>query len=448
MFSSFSSFSLPRFGFGRDSGSSTAIDIPSVEVHDIETSTDKRDRTLKHLLKLNHTNYSILYNRLRFHNHTPHLLGSAYLLGSPPEHLNDIYEDAARNEGHEPWVDSPSEIALHDYRDFLGQRNYQRAWVDFFEDQLVLHGYEWKRVVAKFLFERGPKGSATEEPMFSCLTAGLAHPLIHLGYAYELNSREVAMEAMGLAATCFDARLAGLLESGTNPTTYSTGDLFEVFAHVNSDDRLDGVFEHHGGDNLSKLLGDAKLTSILVEHWSAWKITDPTKDFAQSQALAAALLVSSAPSVRGHGWDFFLVHLLTSSHAVRILIPFLEPQYHVRLVKEWLLIALAIYIAQLRPLIKTSYITDVDLAGRNWVFVSKQAVEGPYKFDAHFVKACRALYEADKVWGESGPNGEENYWLKAAVKFAGEFAGWGGFGEEDDQMGEELRRDMAERQKA
>ncbi|ETI19306.1 hypothetical protein G647_09138 [Cladophialophora carrionii CBS 160.54] len=456
MFSSFTSFSLPRFGFGRGSGSgsSTAIDIPAVEVHNIETSTDKRDRTLKHLLKLIHTNFSILYNRLRFHNHTPHLLGSAYLLGSPPEHLNDIYEDAARNEGHEPWVDSPSEIALHDYRDFLGRREYQRAWVDFFEDQLVLHGYEWKMVVAKFVFERGPKGSANEEPMFSCLTAGLAHPLIHLGYAYELNSREVAMEALGLAATCYDARLAGLLESGMEPAAnprpaaYSTGSLLEVFARVNGDGRLDGVFDHYGGDNLSKLLGDATLTSILMEHWSAWKISDPTKDFAQSQALAAALLVSSAPSVGGHGWDFFLVHLLTSSHAVRILIPFLDAQYHVQLVREWLLIALAIYIAQLRPLIKTSHITDVDLAGRGWVFVSKQAVEGPYKFDAHFVKACRALYEADKVWGESGPDGEDKYWLKAAVKFAGEFAGWGGFGEEDEQAEEELRTDRAERQKA
>jgi hypothetical protein len=317
----------------------------------------------------------------------------------------------------------------------------------------VLHGYEWKKVVAKFVFERGPKGSANEEPMISCLTAGLAHPLIHLGYAYELNSREVGMEALGLAATCYDARLAGLLESGlgrdksaSSPSlTDSTGSLLEVFARVNGDARLDGVFKQFGGDNLSKLLGDAGLTSILMEHWAAWEISDPTKDFEQSQALAAALLVSSAPSVGGHGWDFFLVHLLTSSHAVRILIPFLDPQYHVRLVREWLLITLAIYIAQLRPLIKTSYITDVDLAGRAWIFVTQQAVEGPYKFDAHFVKACRALHEAEKVWGEAGPNGEEQYWLKAAVKFAGEFAGWGGFGEEDVEAEEELRRDLAAR---
>ncbi len=291
-------------------------------------------------------------------------------------------------------------------------------------------------MVEKFVFERGGKGTSNEEPMFSCLTAGLGHPLIHLGYAYELNSREVAMEALGLAATNYDGRLAKLLESGApvdksaNPLTYSTSNLFEIFARVNGDSRLDGKFEH-GSDNLSKLLEDKVLTSILMEHWSAWKITDPTKDFEQSQALATALLIASGPSVGGNGYDFFLVHLLTTSHAVRILIPFFDAKYHVTLVKEWLLITLAIYIAQVRPLIKTSYITDMDLAGRDWDFVNKTALEGPYKFDAHFVKGCRAMKEAEKVWGENGPNGEQRYWLKAAVKFAGEFSGWF-FGEEDE----------------
>lgn len=365
------------------------------------------------------------------------ILGSAYLLGGTADHLNEIYEDAAGNEGHEPWEDSPSEIALHDYRDYLGKREYQRAFVDFFEDQLVLHGYDWKEVVEKFLFERGSRKSDNPLPIFNCLTAGLGHPLIHLGYAYELNSREVAMEALGLAATCYDGKLASLLESGlgsshtsttANPVVYSTNNLFEVFARVNGDKRLDSAFEHYGGDNLSHLLADPVLTSILLEHWHAWKITDPTADFAQSQALAAALLISSGSSVGGHGYDFFLVHLLTTSHAVRILIPFLDAQHHLPLVREWLLITLAIYIAQLRPPIKREYITDFDLQGRDWSFVVHTALEGKHKLDAHFVKACRALKEAERVWGDD--NGEQ-YYLKAAVKFASEFDGWGGFGVED-----------------
>ncbi|OQV07277.1 hypothetical protein CLAIMM_11733 [Cladophialophora immunda] len=443
MFSSLTSLSSFGRGFGRSSTSAAdAIKIPPVEVHDVETSTDKQGRALKHLLKLNHVNFSILYNHLRFHNHTPHILGSAYLLSSSADHLHAVYEDAAANEGHEHWVDSPSEIAPHDYRDYLGKREYQRAFVDFFEDQVVLAGYDWKRVVEKFLFERGnaKKGELNAEPIFNCLTGGLGHPLIHLGYAYELNSREVAMEALGLAATCYDEKLAKLLETATsasqsaNPPTYSTNDLFEVFARVHGDSRLDGVFEHLGDANLTHLLSDPALTAILLEHFRAWQIVDPTKDFAQSQALATALLIASAPSVGGHGWDFFLVHLLTTSHAVRILVPFLDAPHHVPLVLEWLLIALAIYIAQLRPPIKKEPVADFDLRGRGWDYVAREAVGSKWKFDAHFVKACRAMREAARVWGD-----DDEFYLKAAVRFASEFNDWGGFGVEEEGTGEVSR---------
>ncbi|KEF52169.1 uncharacterized protein A1O9_11796 [Exophiala aquamarina CBS 119918] len=437
MFSSLLPRSLPTFGLGRG-GTGESIQIPAVEVHDVEVLSDKRGRRLKHLLRLNHATYSILYNRLRFHNHTPHHLGSGYLLGGTADHLNDIYEDAVANDGHEPWKDSPSEIALHDYRDYLGKREYQRAWVDFFEDQLVLEGYEWKDVVGRFIYERGSKGSANEWPLFNALVSGLGHPLIHLGYAYELNSREVAMEALGLAATCYDPKLAGMLEHSPSSQSNSTNDLYEVFERVHSDKRLDGAFDKYGGDNLSRLLADEALTTILLEHWSSWKIADPTRDFAQSQQLATNLLIASGPAVGGHGYDFFLVHLLTTSHAVRILIPFIPREHHVKIVREWLWITIAIYIAQLRPAIKKSSVTNFDLRGRDWAFAKHTALEGKKKLDAHFVKAIRAIKEVHKLWGD--PEDAENFFLKAAVRLASEFDGWGGFGAED----EEAERDMEE----
>lgn len=77
MFSSFIPSSLPHFGFGR-AKTAQAITIPSVEVHDIEVLSDKRGRRLKHLIKLNHATYSILYHSLRFHNHTPHVLETPF----------------------------------------------------------------------------------------------------------------------------------------------------------------------------------------------------------------------------------------------------------------------------------------------------------------------------------------------------------------------------------
>lgn len=434
MFSSFFSGGVPKFGFGRTSNVG-AIDIPAVEVHDVEISTEKRDRRLKHLLKLNHANFSILWHNLRFHNHTPHLLGSAYLMGGSADHLTNIYEHAT-HEGHEGWQDSPSEIALHDYRDFLGKREYQRAWVDFFEDQLVDHSYDWKLVAARFLFERGKKNESNPRPMFSCLTAGLGHPLIHLGYAYELSSREVGMEALGLVATCYDPKLAALLEanpastsnaSASNPATYSTSNLFEVFAHAQSDKRLDSHFTKLGDDNLSRLLSDSSLTSILVEHFNEWEITDPRLAFEQSQRLATALLISTSPvkPIYGHGYDFFLLHVLTTSHAVRIIIPFLPAEHHIVLLREWLLITLALYIAQLRPTVSAQSIKEYDLNGKTWDDTFQLALEGEHKFDEHYVKGIRAMKEAAKVWGD-----DDRYFEKAAVKFALEFEEWQGFSQE------------------
>lgn len=72
MFSTFAlPFSLPRIF--KAASSRPSIAIPSVEVHDVELLHEKRARTLKHLLKLNHVNHSIVYHNLQFHNHMPHV---------------------------------------------------------------------------------------------------------------------------------------------------------------------------------------------------------------------------------------------------------------------------------------------------------------------------------------------------------------------------------------
>jgi hypothetical protein len=413
----------------------SGVNIQSVEIHDIETASDKAGRRLKHLLKLNHAEHSILYNHRRFHNHSPHILGSAYLLKASADHLNNVYEDISKHDNLEPWEDSPSEIAEHDYRDQLGQREYQRAWVDFFEDQLVESGYDWKAVVNKYLFATGPKGSTNQYAIFDTIVAGLGHPLIHLGYGYELDSREVVMEALGLAATCYDKQIADLATRPPPKRIESpTTDLFEIFERVHKDKRFDDLFTNPGGDNLSNLLADPKLVEVLLSYLHSWTIHDPTKQFSQSQHLASLLVIATSPNLPspGHGYDFFLVHLLTTSHAIRILLPFFPANTHMRLVKQWLLITLAIYIAQQRPFLLAAAEAQksYDLKGRDWKFVEEQALKGPHKYDAHFVKGCRAMLEGAKTWGD-----KDQWFLKCGVRFADEFNGWAGFGVEMDENG-------------
>jgi hypothetical protein len=81
----------------------------------------------------------------------PHLLGSAYLLGANVDQLQTIYD--AESKELEEWKDSPGEISDGDWREYLGDRRYQRAFVDFFEDELALKfGYDWKRVAEEYLF--------------------------------------------------------------------------------------------------------------------------------------------------------------------------------------------------------------------------------------------------------------------------------------------------------
>lgn len=51
---------------------------------------------------------------------------------------------------------------------------YQRAYVDFFEDQLVLNGYDWRKVLSDYLF-------TGKEPLFNCMIAGRMSFYLHTG---------------------------------------------------------------------------------------------------------------------------------------------------------------------------------------------------------------------------------------------------------------------------
>ncbi|KAL7627418.1 hypothetical protein AAE478_001611 [Parahypoxylon ruwenzoriense] len=388
---------------------SQTIDIPPVEVHNVETAPEKRPRTLKHLLKANHVNYSILYHGLKFHNHMPHILASAYLLGANVQQLHKIYDEKSKT--LEPWEPSPAEVVQDDWRDFLGDPRYQRAYVDFFEDALVLkYNYRWKGVVEEYIL-------GGKEPLVNCLIGGLGHPLIHLAYAYEVDSREVAMEALGMAATQYNFLHKYIDDpSYAKPSPIKPATPTELLVKLSNDSRLDGSFRESGPDNIVPLF--QKHEDIVMEYWNAWVLDDPAKQFELSQEAAVALLVATVP--RGaHSYNFFMCHILTASHAVRILLPFIPPEFRINLVRQWWLFAITVYIVELRPKIDPDYIQPGDVAGKQWNYVEDKAINGPYATDAHFVKCVRAIKEAARTWGDV----HERY-LGAAVRFADDFNGW------------------------
>jgi hypothetical protein len=352
---------------------SKSIDLPSVEIHDVETAPEKRPRTLKHLLKANHINHALIYHNLQYHNHMPHLLGSAYLLGANVDQLQHIYDVESKE--LEGWEDSPGEISDTDWRDYLGDKRYQRAFVDFYEDELALKfGYDWKRVAEEYLF-------SGKQPLFHGFIGGLGHPLIHLGYAYELSSRELGMEALAMGSTSYNFLHKYLDDAAySKPSTYSTTSPLEILHKIQSDTRFDGLFDSRGSGNIEPLFQNHE--NLVLEHWNAWTISDPNKQFADSQEAAVALLVRTVQPGT-HAYDFFMVHLLTTSHAVRILLPLIPKKFHISLVRAWWLLVIAVYVAQLRPKIDD----DIEVKpAQGWKYVEDKAVNGAWATDAHYVK--------------------------------------------------------------
>jgi hypothetical protein len=209
----------------------------------------------------------------------------------------------------------------------------------------------------------------------------VGHPLIHLGYAYELSSKELAMEALAMAASSYNYMHKYLDNpSYTKPSTYSTSSPLEILHRIENDVRLDGLFNGRGDGNIETLFNNHE--DLIMEHWNAWTIDEPIKQFKDSQEVAVTLLVRTVQPGT-HSYDFFLVHLLTSSHAVRTLIPLIPKRFHVNLVRQWWLFTIAVYIAQLRPRICDD-IEEKPIKG--WDYIEDKAVNGIWATDAHFVK--------------------------------------------------------------
>ncbi|CUS08665.1 unnamed protein product [Tuber aestivum] len=405
---------------------------------DPSASSDKRDRTLTHLLRLNHHNHTLLYSQeLRFHNHLPHALGSAYLLGAPSEHLTKLYE--SESEPLEPWPPTtPGEIARDHWREHVSDRRYQRAYLDFFEDELVRLGYDWRRVVAEYLF-RGP------EPLIFGGMGGLGHPLIHLGYAFELGSKEVGMEALSLFATnynllhgYFDVEFStaggdGVPADGSSLTTTTTAcvcsDPLEIIGRIGADPAFRGIFSHPGSDNIALLL-QLREKEVLA-YYHQFEIVSPADAHKSLNRLAALLLTCSHDPGRPE-FDFFVVHLTTVSYAIRTLLPEAPEEYALPLVKMHWLFIIVVYVAQLMRGVRPELLEGVDLRGRGWADVVHKALDrgegsgsGGKMEDAHYLKAVRALKDSAQLWKD-----QEEFYLKAAVKFAWEFERWS-FGSEE-----------------
>lgn len=173
--------------------------------------------------------------------------------------------------------------------------------------------------------------------------------------------------------------------SYTKPVEKPKTDLLEILSLVANDKRFDSLKVLNTADEGEMLAADPKLEEIMLEYWNSWDLSDPKKQFEESQRAATAVLLGTITD-KSPKYDFFLLHSLTGSHAARVLLPLIPSKWHMSLVRQWWLFTLTAYVMQKRPAVDVSRITDYDLKGRDWTYVVRDALEGKHAHDPHYVK--------------------------------------------------------------
>lgn len=357
---------------------------------------------LNKLLLHSFKNYQTLFNELTFHNHNAHHLGSLYLLGASDNKLEEAYETMCKE--MDPYESSPEKITLSNWRQFLGNKHFCKSYADFFHEQLTTNGNNWQTKFNEFLLEN------KQEPLINGVIGGVAHPLIHIGYAYELNNEIVGAEALTMAAVCYNYlhKTVDQLQPPNSPCKTA----LEIFHNIRSDIHLP-IYDKPGVGNLEKTV--KTYHDLVLSHYNQWKINTENIDKTIEELFDLSVYVYGATHKSEQiEFDFFLLHLLTSMHAIRMIRPHIDDlQIFQHILFQYFYFAIILYITQLRPEINEKLIHDysIDNSTKNWNYVIDRSLNTALVDDAHLVKIIRALRDAEQVYGN-----KNDFYLKMAVK--------------------------------
>jgi len=253
-----------------------------------------------------------------------------------------------------------------------------------------------------------------KHPLINGLVGGLAHPLISLGYAFELDSAVVGSEALSLAAVCSNYLhdVVDKLKAPSNPSKTA----FEVIEDIHKDNKF-AKLSSPGIDNLESVVGNENPN--LLNHFNDWNIDqDPNKAIEELNDLAVYIFAATHEKNNIH-LDFFFLHLVTAMAAVRVLAKEFDKELMHGILLQYFYFLEALYVSMCRPEIKKSLLLDYDVKGKDWDYVIDKSLNSSNSKDAHFVKVIRALRDGEQAFGK-----KDGFYLKAAVKVVDNGSHW------------------------
>ena len=198
-----------------------------------------------------------------------------------------------------------------------------------------------------------------------------------------MDSKDIGMEALVLTSVQHNFLYKYSSDSSyTKASPLSTNSVLDLITKMSKDERFSKLpkdIDFQAWDDTF-----AQNEDLLMEYWNGWSISDPLRDFEASQQAAVDLFVSSVDP-KSSLYNFFVVHLLTTSYAVRVLLPFFPAQYHISLVRQWWLLVIAVCVMKGRPCPNHDNV-EKKLEQRDWKYVQDKAINSAWSNDAHYVK--------------------------------------------------------------
>jgi len=304
-------------------------------------------------------NCHVFFNDKEFHNHAIQAILASFSLGADEESLKELFR---LSEGHQRPKLPEKEGFQWDSPNCLHNEEYYTNYLNFFLKEIELKGII--PTIEEYIFKD------RKAQMFHRFMMGFHHPIIHTGCGVEFGIP--LMVAEGLANTAaHGAKLPKLY--GNEPTKGRTEQVgkhvtaLELVMATRDDKRFDGIikFEKPSGNRgVSDIAEDyivaitEKATEACLEYLDKFVVQEQLDGECGLRARAIELQVMGAvvccgaqpPNKEPH-FDFYGLHILTSSIFLQAFIEQLNPVYGASLLRGKFLIDLVVYLSRNRPAI-------------------------------------------------------------------------------------------------
>jgi hypothetical protein len=268
--------------------------------------TDPRQH-MCYYIQYNRKNYDILFNLpIGFHNHLSYYIVALWRLGANSSRMDSAYEDLAPTLCP-PAFPSQGIIRQDNWKDYIGRNSSQLS---------SIHYFDYQEFYQRRISEEGPDQVFQE--VFPAVVDGLIgdtfHGVIELGYAIESNDTVVLADGLAWMSTAY----APLPDMNPNPPK-SNSDPIELLVALEQDDLLPTF----PGDEVGSIKGT--LTELIDNYSSELSqydlyLGDSIDDIHTQELMRnvseAILLMFASDGYK----DFFIVHLMTSTRAVEVLL--------------------------------------------------------------------------------------------------------------------------------